>query len=70
MKDDVEPVEIDYVGCKHVGSYSVEGEIVTVSTPWGSKSSNFLGLTASLVARLMFRELLDEANRRKELWQL
>ena len=60
------PVTIDYQGKQHRGSYYEERGMITVSSQYGSKTTQIGHSTAELLAATMLRELLDEAKHRGE----
>jgi hypothetical protein len=44
------------------GSYTVENDIITVTSQYGTKSAETAGLTAMILAKIILRELGDGAK--------
>jgi hypothetical protein len=60
------PVSIEWEGKKYAGSYYVEKGMITVSGSWGQKSTQVGNSPPELLARIMLRELAQEAKARGE----
>lgn len=56
-------VTIDRDGSTYRGSYTVQGRVVSVSSAYGSKSTQVGGLDGATVARLLLAELVTEFKR-------
>ena len=44
------------------GSYTVENDIITVTSKHGTKSAETAGLTPMVLAKIILRELADDAD--------
>jgi hypothetical protein len=59
--------ELQYGGRKFKAEYRMSERRVHVSSSWGNKFAIESGGPPQVVARLVFREILDDAKRRGEL---
>src|SRR4051794_12471348 len=64
MRKKSSSVKFKYAGGKLTGSYAVSKNIVRVTTPHGTKSTQLGGSSADSLARILARELVDNQTRR------
>jgi hypothetical protein len=57
------PVEIEHNGTKYSGTYTLEGQIVTVNTLHGSKSGRLGALDPERIARQLLWEIVGVDGR-------
>ena len=57
-----EPVEIQFKGRIFTGSYTVSSGMVHVISLYGRKSTRIGGMTPQLLARTLFKEIIQEAD--------
>ncbi len=69
MKKQPQSFEVDTVfeDKKYTASYTVSSKVVTVQSFYGSASTQVGGSGAPMVARILFREILQGAKSRGEL---
>ncbi len=60
-------VNIEFDNKSYSANYTVSSKVVTVSSLYGSKSTQVGGSSASAVARMLFSEILQSAKSRSEL---
>jgi hypothetical protein len=60
-------VEIDFNGKTYSATYSVTSKVVTLNSSYGRRSTQIAGATAEIVARVLFREILEDAHSRGEI---
>ncbi len=60
-------LEIEFEGKTYRVTYSVDKGLITVRTVFGSKATQVGGSPPGLLAQIMGRELLSEANGRGQL---
>uniref|UniRef100_A0A7C1WRF3 Uncharacterized protein n=1 Tax=Pseudomonas graminis TaxID=158627 RepID=A0A7C1WRF3_9PSED len=59
-----EVIEVEFGGKKHRISYAVSKGLITVSSAFGSKSTQLGNSPPEVLAMLMGKELLQEATRK------
>ena len=65
------PVELTFEGKSYAAGFYTQRGMVTLDSQWGSKSATYGGgMTAEVMARLLFGEVLVEARREKRLREL
>ena len=55
-------LSVELAGKTYSASYSVSSSVVTVNSVYGSNSTQVGGSTAEIIARLLFREILEGAK--------
>jgi hypothetical protein len=60
--EESEDVEIEFKGKIVKGRYSVSGNIITVTTLGGSKSTQLGRMTGPILAKILLHELAEEGN--------
>jgi len=55
-------ITVEVNGTTYAGHYRVEGDVVTVTTTFWSKSTQAGGSSAEAVARMLLYDLIDEQN--------
>ncbi len=63
MSEDI-TVEVD--GKTYSGRVEISRDLVTVSTPYGSKTTQIGGSPAESIARIMLREFVQAEKQRKD----
>jgi hypothetical protein len=61
------PVTVEFEGTSYSATYTVESKVVKLYSEYGSPSTQVGGSTAPVVARMLFREVLQAARRRGEI---
>ena len=61
-------VTIDFDGKSYSATYFVSSKVVTVNTLYGKSSTQVGGSPAESIARRLFREILEGARSRGEIW--
>lgn len=60
-------LSVEFEGKTYSARYSVSSSVVTVNSVYGSNSTQVGGSTAEIIARMLFREILQGAKSRGEL---
>lgn len=60
-------ITFEFDGKSYTATYSVAAKLVTVHSAFGSQTTQCGNSSAAVVARMLFRELLDAAKSRGEL---
>lgn len=58
-------INIELEGNTYSAMYSISSKMVTVNSEYGSLSTQIGGSTARIIARTLFREILEGAKSRK-----
>lgn len=56
-------ITVEFDGKKHSAEYTIESDIVTVTSGHGSKSTQEGGSPSEVIARMLFKEILEEAKK-------
>jgi hypothetical protein len=51
---------VEVNGKEYKGSFLLEGKVVTVTSPYGTMSTQLGGLSAEGLARILFKEILSK----------
>jgi hypothetical protein len=67
MKKKIVPrvkIDVEFEGKKHSAVYTIDSDIVTITSGYGSKSTQSGGSPVEIIARMLFIEILVEARSR------
>jgi hypothetical protein len=61
-----EEIKVEIDGRTYLGRVEVSRDLVTVSTPYGSKTTQIGGSPAESIARILLREIVQAEKQRKD----
>ena len=60
-------INLEFEGKNYSATYSVSSKVVEVDSMYGTTSTQIGGSTTEIIARTLFREILQDAKSRGEL---